>query len=379
MVRAGRTVSAGAARSMAIRGGCARRKGGIMTTRPGAEPAPNRKLRMTKAGWVLLVVAGGALCLGLIVPAHAATYATIDVSGATGTFGKTIDAAGDVAGGWYDSGGVAHGFLRTANGTITTFDPPGSTGTTVMTINDSQEIAGFFTDSQGTHGFLRTANGTITVYDAPQSDGYTQILSLNDKNAFTGDYVLTDQDSDGFVVNGHGKFKSFAPTGSFYAYSSAINAQEITAGIYYDGSLYHGFVRTTKGKITAFDVPGGNSLFVYGINAKKSVVGTSYENDVSATGQGYIRSSKGTFATFQVVPGYETDGYGINAKGYVCGDYYDNTGAYHGYIRDPNGTVVSFDPPAAVVTTATGINDSSALTGYYFDSQDIQHGFLRTP
>ena len=141
--------------------------------------------------------------------------------------GMAIDAAGDIAGTWYDTAQVAHGFPRTAGGTITKFDPTGSTGTNVYGINSGQTIVGSFTDSGGTHGFRRTANGTITVYNAPGSAGYTQIYAINDSNTFAGTYAASNGNDYGFVVT-NGTFKSFQAGGARYTQATAINGAGAT-------------------------------------------------------------------------------------------------------------------------------------------------------
>ena len=110
----------------------------------------------------LLASACGSL-FAMAHPAAAATFTTFVVNGASETFPAAIDATNDVAGTWYDSGDVTHGFIRTSDGTITSFDPTGSTATEVHGMNDNQVVVGSFKDSNGTHGFLRAADGTITV------------------------------------------------------------------------------------------------------------------------------------------------------------------------------------------------------------------------
>jgi len=327
-------------------------------------------LLASACGWIL---AAGA-------PANAATVVTFKVTGATQTMGAAVDAAGDVAGTWYDSGFVTHGFLRTAAGTLTTFDPSGSTGTNVYGMNDTQWVAGAFSDGAGTHGFLRAPDGTVTVYDAPGSAGYTQILAVNDDNAFAGTYAADDGNDYGFVVDKKGKFTSFAPSGARYTSATAINSKGATAGQGTDSdSTIHGFVRSVNGTLTSFDVPGGDEPFVRGINVHGTVAGTSYEDYVSDTGQGYLLLSDGTFQTFQVVSGFETDANGLNDQGLVCGDYYDAGGAYHGFIRNKKGKIKSFDVGNTGATACTAINASGQTTGYYYSLKDIGVAFLRTP
>jgi hypothetical protein len=282
---------------------------------------------------ILLASTCGWLLAGTV--ASAADDITFVVDGATETIGVAIDTGSDVAGTWYDSSFVSHGFLRTADGTITPFDPPGSTGTNVYGLNDNQWIVGSFSDGSQTHGFVRAADGTITVYDAPGGTGYTEIYGINKSNAFAGTYAASDGNDYAFVLSSKGRFKSFAaPDGGRYAYATAINAKNETAGAYVGAdSITHGFVRTREGVLTSFDVPGADEPFVRSINAKGAVAGNAFVYPDSNSGHGYVRLADGTIQTFQVVSGFETDAYGLNVHGVSCGEYYDAGGHYHGFVR----------------------------------------------
>lgn len=313
-------------------------------------------------------------------PAAAATYTTFIVAGAAETLPAAIDATNDIAGTWYDSGQIPHGFLRTADGTITTFDPPGSTQTNVYDMNDSQVIVGSFEDSAGLHGFIRAANGTITVYDAPGGGEGTEIFAINDNNAYGGDYYADDGNGYGFIVNAKGKFKSFGVSGQRYAMVTALNSMGVAAGSSSGDSGLHAFVRARNGTITPFDIPGGNDPFAAAINRHGNIAGTSYQYGVNNSGEGYLRLSDGTITTFQVVSGYETDAYGLNVHNMVCGDYYDATGSYHGFIRKAGGALTTFDAPGGTgLTGCQAINDSGVAAGFFYDSQDVGNAFLRTP
>jgi hypothetical protein len=57
-------------------------------------------------------------------------------------------------GGFNDSNGVEHGFLRDKDGSFTTIDVPDSIATGASGINPSGQIVGLFFDSIGGHGFL---------------------------------------------------------------------------------------------------------------------------------------------------------------------------------------------------------------------------------
>ena len=97
------------------------------------------------------------------------TFTTFDAPGAgTGPFQGTgpngINPAGAIVGPYTDASHVNHSFVRAKNGTITTFDAPGAgtgpgQGSFVFSeaINHAGAIAGAYFDSSNVlHGFLRT-------------------------------------------------------------------------------------------------------------------------------------------------------------------------------------------------------------------------------
>lgn len=82
-------------------------------------------------------------------------------SGASqGTKAYDINANGIVAGDVVDAGNFSHGFLRSANGKVVVFDVPDADkrgATYFVKINDADQISGGYTDTIGIgHGFIRT-------------------------------------------------------------------------------------------------------------------------------------------------------------------------------------------------------------------------------
>ena len=130
------------------------------------------------------------------------TITTFDAPGAgtglfEGTIAGTINPAGAIAGYYCDAifFSSCHGFVR-AKGTLTSFDPPGSVNTfgfpfnnlVPVSINPKGNITGTYQDASfANHGFLRTAQGSITSGDPPNSI-ITLPASLNEAGAFTGRY-----------------------------------------------------------------------------------------------------------------------------------------------------------------------------------------------
>jgi len=109
-----------------------------------------------------------------------------------GTFAVGINRSGVIAGVYYDAGCADfHGFLRSADGTLTTVDFPGAQATTLETINASGTSSGTAYLSSGFTAFYRTPSGKFVTYSIP---GPTFLdTSLNSAGSITGSY----QDSNG--------------------------------------------------------------------------------------------------------------------------------------------------------------------------------------
>jgi hypothetical protein len=98
---------------------------------------------------------------------------------------------------------------------------------------------------------------------------------------------------------------------------------------------------------------------------------------------GFLRSSDGTLTTFDV-PGAidQTVPSAIDPAGTITG-YFQGTSGLHGFVRANDGTFTTFDPPGSEEpdseTIANGINPAGVITGWYIDPSFIGHGFLRIP
>ena len=111
-----------------------------------------KRLHCGFAAWVLVV--------GLAGPAQAQyVYTTIDVPGATDTFGSGVNDVGQIVGCYRDAGGTYHGFLLDVDGSYTTLDVPGPSATYAIGINASGQIVGFYLVGGVSHGFLATPGG----------------------------------------------------------------------------------------------------------------------------------------------------------------------------------------------------------------------------
>jgi hypothetical protein len=97
------------------------------------------------------------------------------IAASTATEPASVNIWGQVAGYYYDSSDVIHGFLRDTDGKITVIDVPGAsttayTGTILLGLNDSGWTSGHFIDSEGyEHGFVRAPDGEFYQIDVPEA------------------------------------------------------------------------------------------------------------------------------------------------------------------------------------------------------------------
>jgi hypothetical protein len=106
-----------------------------------------------------------------------------------GTQIRSINNSGVVAGQYFDSNNLVHGFVRSADGKFTEFDPPGWAGDTeVSQINNNGDIVGDFVDANRIyHGFLRDSTGKFTIVDGPTDDvDFTFIGGISDSGVIGG-------------------------------------------------------------------------------------------------------------------------------------------------------------------------------------------------
>ena len=354
-----------------------------------------------------------------------------------GTIGTVINASGEVAGMYSNSLGLVHGFVRTPGGAITNFDAPGAgtspptgkvQGTVPTAIDTAGDVTGVYIDANNAyHGFLRTADGTITEFDAPSASSApnrgTSPMAMNDAGEIVGFYTTGDLSTNsvyhGFVRAANGTFSTIDAPGAGSGESpigrkqgtspAAINASGEIAGTYVDSNNNrHGFVLSTGATYTSFDPPGSTTSTgsgggmsgtgVTGIDTAGDVVGGYTDSNVVR--HGYVRSASGVITTFDV-PGANTTSasgslggtypIGIDPGGnYLVGIYADTNGLDHGFVYlqplTGGGTFTSITAPNASTTAtppvsgtgAAGVNASGEVVGGYFDSNDVGHAFVLT-
>jgi hypothetical protein len=276
----------------------------------------------------LITVALG-VSLGAPSPASAEDYSftTIAVPGASATFARGINDAGDIVGQYSVLGETTiHSFLL-ARRRFTTIDYPGAYVTVAHGINKAGWIVGTFNTPGGTkhRGFRRDPSGDFTVIDVPDST---------------------------------------------YSDARGINTSGEIAGWFSDTAAYHGFL-LSGGHYTPIDVAGAAYMEIHAINDSGQTVGYVYDG---MRGHGVLVPG----GTIDAPGGSSTSADGINNAGEIVGTFTDAAHVQHGFVRDTSGGFKTIDPPGSRGTNLLGINNAGQIVGWFSDTR-TQNGFLGTP
>ena len=324
----------------------------------------------------------------------------IEAPGASATYADFVNASGRIVGGYIDTDGIPHAYVRTPDDRFTTIDVenaaeqeyfflhgfsdagifvgrakavngaprtyvgtalhglqelrfPGSISTNGWNINQNSSVVGHYESADGrVHGFIARPADNVAQIDSeiPIADyvfetievpgvDFLEVAASND----FGDYAGNTRGPDGKKKVGFtlidGVFKTYDFPGSLNTYFYALDNTGKAAG-HYKGSddLYHGVIME-DGKLTQYDFPGAIETHIYGLSDE---TGALSGNIVDAAGVTHAFSGELTI-TF---PGaVNTYGDFVNAAGAVVGSYVDADGMPHGFIRHPDGTFTTIDLP----------------------------------
>ena len=179
-------------------------------------------------------------------------------------------------------------------------------------------------------------------------------------------------------------------------YPSGINAWGVIAGSYQSAdTVFHGFLRSPRGKFTTFQAPGAdttagsyNGTYPSSINDLGAITGSYW--DANGFSHGFLRSRDGNFTTFDVpgVGGYGTTPRAFNLEGAVVGTYTDSNYSFHAFLRSPDGTFTTWIGPDACTgngsegcygSGALNINAFGTIAGRFDDNSGnfVHHSFVR--
>lgn len=307
-------------------------------------------------------------------------FSTIDAPRAglfTVVFGMNDD--GRVVGGYVDTRGRLHGFLRTED-TFTRIDVPGATATFGSRINANGQIVGAYSDDDPNlpalelpRGFLLD-NGVFTKIDVPGAVR-TQPFGINNHGQIVGEYVDATGASHGFLLN-QGTYTTFDAPGGIATLAFDIDDGGRIVGTSFDAAARpRGFLRDEQGAFTPIEAPDAlRGTLAVGINNRGQVVGVAMDlvNELR-TIRAFVLES-GTFTTIAAPAAtLDTVVLDITDQGELAGVY---DLASHGYIRDGRGFTI-FGSPEGNINEVVGINGRDQIVGRFVDANGTNRGFLQ--
>jgi len=324
------------------------------------------------------------LTLGTSAFAQPSQYSSFDAPKAgrepnQGTFPTAINQQGWIGGTLVDNANLAKAFLRPPNGAYIMVVPPGSFQSFVAAINSSAEVVGFFYSTTATYGFLRDASGNYTLLAI--SGAYTTTAAgVNDAGMVVG-YASLTTGNIGFLWDKQDGYTQFEVPGSKpgTTYALAINNSGVVTGYYYDDNDYtHGFIRSSSGEFSTFELSQGTETESTAINASGQVTGWGNEGEGETFG--FVANTHGVIGTFGIAGSPGNAGVAINDSGVIVGYEFSDGGGNASFERDQSGNVTVLQIPFPnTANQPSGINSRGDITGYYTDSAGVNHGWVGIP
>lgn len=185
------------------------------------------------------------------------TYNLPDEPAGSSTLIYGINDFGDTCGQVLPAGGVPQAFV-VVDGKPSTFIVSGSGFSFCEAINDQGVAVGGYVDSLGVyHGWIRQADGSVQTYNAPGAsirtgsvfcygtNGGTVLTGINNVGAMAGLYVDTTYKLHGFTVSTDGGFQPVDVPGAASTSGGGINDRGVFVGHWSDKSCNnYGYIAT---------------------------------------------------------------------------------------------------------------------------------------
>lgn len=243
-----------------------------------------------------------------------------------------INSAGVIAGNTADAA-QSRGFLRTPDGKFTMFDadPTPNTITIVNTISSTGEIAGQYGPRNGalTHGFVRDAHGTIQTFDIPPQGNFAVPKGFGPNGLLIG--ATTNQ---GFIRWQSKPVKIIAIPNALIAGLFGMNSSYIAiGGFQHDINTNYGFFMNLRGQFLTFPLPG--LPMMAWINASGTAAFQYYNATINLT-RVLVREPNGNTVEINPPGGQTIYLSGLNDAGTVVGYFYaPGTPSPSGFVWNP--------------------------------------------
>jgi hypothetical protein len=310
----------------------------------------------------------------VLVAAGATAYAAL--TGVPARAAPALDTAGvvDVVRRRHRARLPIPGFLLD-RGRVTPIEPPGAATTTfAFGINNRGQVVGGYDDTLGrAHGFVRDRFGRFTTYDVPGAFS-TLVSEINDRGQLVGSYFETEEMFQlgykrGFLLDGRRLVRIDVPDALSTEVLGIDNVGRL-AGETFDAATGRGFI-WQRGRFTTIPGPGNTFAGATDINERGQICG-SFAESFGASTQGFLLD-RGNYTTINPFDAALTQVFGLDIRGRVVGftaagiDLADPIGLLgaRGFLRDSKGRASRIDVPGAPRTLAYSMNDLGQIVGVY--------------
>ncbi len=249
--------------------------------------------------------------------ANPTTFTNENFPGSLQTQVTAINAAGDTAGFWVDTGGVNHGFTL-IGGTFKTVDNPGGVFNQLLSLNNTGYAAGFLMDAAGnSSGYLvhLGASPTFTPV-APPVAAASLATGVNDALVVAGTLTTVGGLTEGYLYDPTTKLFTYlnAP-GAVMTQAFGLNNHGQVVGDYVDGAdQMHGFIYQ-GGLFTTLDAPHGlGTTTINGINDLGQVVGFYVDANGNTIGFAAVPVPEPSSLVLTALGAAACAGFGLNRR-----------------------------------------------------------------
>lgn len=247
-------------------------------------------------------------------------------AGPNATVPYAVDATGfyNVGSCFPNSAGTIWGFYYATGGSVSAIAYPGASSTFPRGVASGTVAGSYFTSNTVGHGFLyNVANNVYTSIDAPGAT-FTEVDGMGRGGTVFGFYSGGGTDH-GFLYNG--SFTYLNPPGYVTAYPAAVSGSNQAAGIAIDSTGYAHAFSWKNGAFDVFQAPFALNAYATSITSDGRIAG--YVQTTANTYYGFVWSPSLGQASYFVPPGGTTymQVSGINDWGQVSGYYQKATGS----------------------------------------------------
>lgn len=280
-----------------------------------------------------------------------------------------INLYGTIAGDFFGSDGVYHGYLY--NGGYTTYNLPAFNeqrnkfSTSLFGISDLGNLAGAANPKGAIEGFAVIGGTLFEFYVGDKINTYA--LAINDAGTAVGEYFdIGSSNPRGYMWSSENGVTKLDYPNAVWTVCDGIDNNENITGSYGDTQGFqHGFVYTTSQGFFTTDLPatGISSRFLYHVGTYTAPGGAIVgylAQEISPGGEGSIT----------VLGAESTSVYGLNKNFDFVGEYTDSSGLNHGMLFTSDQDLITIDDGSAAnnSTVCQGINAAQQIVCNYVDS-----------